>query len=107
MVLDPVVLYDFLQRPVPEDSSKKCIYLKTVKVFQRNYSKFLWVMEDIYTLGAGVRTDFNNPDSRNEYFERHHKLMPQNVIDIQILNVSDAFNFEVRFFDFPLHFTSL
>ena len=81
--------------------------MKTVKVFQRNYSKFLWVMEDIYTLGSGIRTDFHDPDSRNKYFERYHKLMPQNVIDIQILNVSDAFDFEVSFLIFHYFFRIL
>ena len=64
-------------------------------------------MEDIYTLGSGIRTDFHDPDSRNKYFERYHKLMPQNVIDIQILNVSDAFNFEVSFLIFHYFFRIL
>ena len=64
-------------------------------------------MEDIYTLGSGIRTDFHDPDSRNKYFERYHKLMPQNVIDIQILNVSDAFDFEVSFLVFHFFFRIL
>lgn len=52
-------------------------------------------MNDIYTLGRHVYIDFENPDSINKYFEQYHNLMRQNVIDIQILNVSDTFNFQV------------
>ena len=52
-------------------------------------------MNDIYTLGRHVYIDFENPDSRNKYFEQYHNLMRQNVIDIQIVNVSDTFNFQV------------
>ena len=68
---------------------------KPSKVFQRRHSKFVWVMNDIYTLGRHVYIDFENPDSINKYFEQYHNLMRQNVIDIQILNVSDTFNFQV------------
>ena len=52
-------------------------------------------MNDIYTLGRHVYIDFENPDSRNKYFEQYHNLMRQNIIDIQIVNVSDTFNFQV------------
>ena len=52
-------------------------------------------MNDIYTLGHHVYTDFENPDSLNKYFEQYLNLMRQNVIDIQIVNISDTFNFQV------------
>ena len=52
-------------------------------------------MSDIYTLGKHVHIDFENPDSVNKYFEQYHNLMRQNVVDIQIFNVSDSYNFTV------------
>ena len=70
-------------------------FFETRKVFQRNHSKFIWVTEDLFTLGTHVGIDFHDTDARNKYFEQYHNLKRQNVLDSQILNVSDAFDFEV------------